>query len=82
MKLRTKAAIIIVVGLAVAMMLFVPIVPGPHATCNSNALCVPNQKLSITENYLGFGTESSHHGTLYYFCGLSNISGFTYLPPC
>jgi hypothetical protein len=81
MRRRTTAAIIMLV-VAGATIAFIPVIPGHSASCDSNAACVPEQKLSITENYLGFGAESSYNGTFYHICGLSDLSGLTRIPAC
>jgi hypothetical protein len=86
MRTRSKAIIVLVVIIAFAVMTFIPFIPGPNAVCGAHGpggpLCIPNQKLSITQTYLGFGSESSYSGKSYYLCGLSNIEALTHLQPC
>gem|GEM_PF-6145147 len=61
---------------------FVPFLPGSNTACNSNLLCIPNQKFSITQAYLGFGSATSYSGKFYYLCGPVNFEAITHVPPC
>jgi len=58
----------IIVSLAVAILVLLPVMPGPASACNDNTLCIPNQKLSLTAYYIGFGTYVSYGGRFYGFC--------------
>ena len=71
MRRRNVAISLAVVGV-VAFAFFVPIITGPSTACNSNLLCIPDQRLSVTRYFLGFGGESSYgvwpQSEFYYFC--------------
>jgi hypothetical protein len=87
MKTRSKAAILLVATIAFALAALVPVLPGPNAACGGppgpgGPVCIPNQKFSVTQTYLGFGSESSYNGKFYYVCGLPNLEALTHLAPC
>jgi len=71
MKRRTFAISVAIVGV-VAFAFLVPFITGPSAACNSNILCIPDQRQSMTRYFLGFGGESSYgvwpQSEFYYFC--------------
>ena len=75
MKTSKKVAIVAVVLFAFILMAFIPVLAGP-------TFAVPDQKVSVTQAYLGFGAASSYNGKFYYVCGLSNIEALTHIPPC
>jgi len=76
MNRRNIATSLAVVG-AVAFAFFVPFITGPSAACNSNVLCILNQR-PVTRYFLGFGGESSYgvwpQSEFYYFCIGSSCS--------
>jgi hypothetical protein len=87
MKTKPKVAIFILLVVAFALAAFFPVLPGPNATCGGPAgpggpTCIPDQKFSITQAYLGFGSESSYNGTFYCLCGIPNFEGLTHAPSC
>lgn len=87
MKSWSKAAILLVTAIVFGLAALVPVLPGQSAACGGppgpgGPLCVPNQKFSVTQAYLGFGSESSYNGKFYYVCGLTNLGALTHLAPC
>jgi len=72
MRLRTKVLVVSLVILIGAVLVLVPLITGPFAACNSNILCIPDQRQSATRYFLGFGGESSYgvwpQSEFYYFC--------------
>ena len=72
MRLRTKVLVVSLAILIGAVLVFVPFITGPSTACNSNLLCIPDQRQSVTRYFLGFGGESSYgvwpQSEFYYFC--------------
>ncbi len=87
MKRRSKAAILLVAAIAFALGALIPVLPGPGSACGGppgpgGPGCIPDQKLSVTAAYLGFGSGSSYNGTFYGLCAPPNFEGLTHLSPC
>jgi len=87
MKRRSKAAILLVAAIAFALAALIPVVPAPSSACGGppgpgGPLCIPDQRLSITQAYLGSGSSSSYNGKFYYLCGPPNFESLTHIPSC
>ncbi|HUI22777.1 MAG TPA: hypothetical protein VLY82_00110 [Nitrososphaerales archaeon] len=72
MRLRTKVIVISLVIIIGVVLVLVPFITGPSTVCNSNLLCIPDQRQSVTRHFIGFGGESSYgvwpQSEFYYFC--------------